>query len=126
MRFSVVLALTLAALTMAASAQKHQKPKTKPTYTEEKQAKGASRAVKAPAEHSSTAQELRRVEQSGAKASATHKGGNQAHLPPALKEKKETNPPISVSGASHPGHANKGSKKSDPYKGRLRHKGSHK
>ncbi len=123
MRFLLVLALALAGLTMTAAAQKHQKPKTKPSYNEEKSGKGSTRAVKEPGTHSSTATELRRVEQSGARASASRKAENsKARTNAALKgEKKEANPPIQSSGGSAHGAKGKGG---DQLKGRLRHKGS--
>ena len=127
MRFSLVLALSLAALTMTAAAQKHQKPKSKPSYTAEKEAKGGGgRNVKAvPAAKSSSAQELRRVEQSSAKAQGSHKADSSKRSAPALKgQKKETNPPIRLSGGG--GKGSKSGKGADPNKGRLRHKGSHK
>lgn len=113
---------------MSASAQKHQKPRAKPSYNEEKAAKSPNRTVKAPATHASTAQDLRRVEQSSAKMSGSHKAGGsqQAHTTAAaLKaEKKDSNPPIHATGSTA-GHGSKGNKGADPYKGRLRHKGSH-
>ena len=126
MKFSVVLALVFAGLTMTASAQK---PKTKPAHSEEKESskKGSHAAVKVPANHSSSAQELRKVEQSGGKASTVKKseGSQAARKNPALKpEKKDKNPPIhfaSAGGSSKGGKNNAG----DPYKGRMRHKGSH-
>ncbi len=133
MRFSLVLALALAGLTMTAAAQKHQKPKAKPSYTEEKRSgKSQTRAIKKPATHGSTAQELRRVEQSSAKVSASRKAesGKAARTSPALKgqklkgQKKEANPPIHFASSGSSGKGSK-SKGGDPTKGRLRHKGSH-
>lgn len=129
MRFWLVLALGLAVLTSSATAQKHQKPKAKPSYSEEKQAKSGARTAKAPVSHNtSAAQELHRVEQSTAKASASRRSaGNQAHMAPVLKaQKKDVNPPIHATGGSGGGHGSKSSKGGgDPNKGRLRHKGSH-
>jgi hypothetical protein len=126
MKFSVVLALVLAGLTMTASAQK---PKTKPAHSEEKESskKGSHSAVKVPANHSSAAQELRRVEGSGGKASSVKKSesGKAARKNPALKpEKKEKNPPIHFASAGSSSKSGK-NKAGDPYKGRMRHKGSH-
>ena len=126
MRFSLVLALALVGLTMTATAQKHQKPKTKPSYSEEKSGKGSARAVKEPGTHSSTATELRRVEQSGARASASRKGesSKEARTNLAVKgQKKEANPPIHFGSSGGTGHGSK-SKGGDELKGRLRHKGS--
>jgi len=127
MRFSLVLALFLAGLTMTATAEKHRRPKAKPSYSEEnKSSKGGARAVKEPATHTSAAQDLRRVEQSGARASASRKAesGKAARTNAALKgQKKEENPPIHFASSGGTGHGSKG-KSGDPLKGRLRHKGS--
>jgi hypothetical protein len=128
MRFSLVLALALASLTIPAIAQKHQKPKAKPSYNEEKQnGKGGARAVKEPTSRSSSAQELRRVEQSGARATASKKteSGKAARTNAALKgQKKDENPPIRFASSGGSGHGSKG-KTGDQLKGRMRHKGSH-
>ena len=128
MRSSLVLALALAGLTMTAAAEKHQRPKAKPSYSEEKQSgKGGARAVKEPATHASAAQDLRRVEQSSARMSASRKAesGKVARTNPALKgQKKEENPPIHFSSSGGSGKGSK-SKGGDELKGRLRHKGSH-
>ena len=127
MRFSLVLALALAILTITATAQKHQKPKAKPTYNLEKQSsKGGARAVKEPTARTSSAQELRRVEQSGARATASKKAESSkaARTNAALKgQKKEENPPIRFASSGGAGHGSKG-KGGDQLKGRLRHKGS--
>ncbi|HWZ81690.1 MAG TPA: hypothetical protein VNW47_03650 [Terriglobales bacterium] len=128
MRFSVVLALAMAGLTMTAAAQKFDKPtRTKPSHHEEKEGNKKSRAVaKEPANKNSPAQELRRAEQSSARSSVKKSGtGKAARTNPALKaQKKESNPPIHF--ASTSGSKGDGKRKAgDPYKGRLRHKGSH-
>jgi hypothetical protein len=123
MIFSLVLALMVVGLTMSATAQKqHQKPKA--SYNEEKQSSKGARAVKEPGVRTSSAQELRRVEQSSARASATHKApsGKTAHAPVLKGQKGDANPPIHFASAS-PGKGSKG-KTADPLKGRLRHKGS--
>ncbi len=129
MRFALVLASALAGLTMTAEAQKQQKPKAKPSHTSEKEVKGGGgRTAKAPAMRDSAAQDLRRVEQSSAKASASHKtqSAKAAGTAPLLKgEKSEKNPPINVAGGGGGRHGSKSSKSGDSTKGRLRHKGSH-
>lgn len=126
MRFSWVLALVLAGLTMTASAQKYQKPKAKPAHSGERQTKSQPRAVKAPPAHSSAAQELHRVEQSSARVSASRKmnSAKAARTGPVVKGQNEANPPIRFSAAGGSGHGGKG-KQGNSGKSRLRHKGSH-
>jgi hypothetical protein len=125
MRFSLVLALALAASTMTAWAQEHHKPKAKPSHTnKEVKGKSVKPAVKTPT-HVSAAQELNRVEQESARASASRKAGTRKqHMAPVLKpDKEKKTPPIRVStGGGHAGTSKQGA---NPYKGRLRQKGSH-
>src|SRR5258706_7026090 len=126
MKFAVVLALAMAGLTMTASAKKLQKPRTKPSHSEEKESKKGSHAVKEPASRTNAATELRRVEQSSSKASGSKRAESSkaARTNPALKVKeKDSNPPIHLGSSGGSGRGGK-SKAGDPYKGRLRHKGS--
>ena len=127
MRFSLVLALAVAVLTVTAMAEKHSKPKAKSSYSEEnKGSKGSARPIKEPSVRSSSAQELRRVEQSTARASASRKteSAKTARTATVLKgQKGEGNPPIHFASGGSSGKGSK-SKTGDPYKGRLRHKGS--
>ncbi|MBI3475635.1 MAG: hypothetical protein HY010_07865 [Acidobacteria bacterium] len=124
MRYAAVLALALAGLTMTASAQKPQKVKTKPSHSEEKESKG-SHAVREPANRTSAAQELKRVEQSGSKLSVRKsENAKPARVNPALRaQRKDANPPIHFASSGGSGKGGKG-KAGDPYKGRLRHKGN--
>ena len=125
MRFSLVLCLLLAALVMNASAQKHQKPKAKPSYSEEKDAKSPARAVRPPSNHSSSQQELHRLEQSSAK-TPNRTQGKAARTGPVLKsEKQERNPPIQFASTGSGSKGSKGKQGGNETKGRLRHKGSH-
>ena len=128
MKFSVVMALAMAGLTMTASAQKLQKPRTKPSHSEEKESRKGSRAVKEPANRSTAATELRRVEQSSAKISGAKKAESNkaARTNPALRVKtKDSNAPIRLGSSGGSGGGGGKGKAGDPYKGRLRHKGSH-
>jgi len=127
MRFALTMALMAACLVVGAEAQKQQKPKSKPTYTTDKSSKGSSRSVRLSSGHNNSAQELHRLEQSSAKTSAARRGSSdRAPRTGAVvrAEKQERNPPIHfASGQESKG--GKGKKGGDPYKGRLRHKGSH-
>ena len=129
MRFSLVLALALAGSTMTAWAQEHHKPKAKPSHTnKEEKGKSGKPAVKTPTAHASAAQELNRVEQGSVKASGSHRAGarKQAHMAPVLKpEREKKTPPIRFSAAGGGGHAGTSKQGANPYKGRLRQKGSH-
>jgi hypothetical protein len=126
MRFSVLLVLAVAGLTITSPAQKPQKLKTPPSHSEEKDKdKSTARAPrKEEAGRTSASQELRKVEQSSAKASG-RKSTKAARTPrnTALvkSEKKDGNPPIHF-GASGGGHKSSGKSK-DALKGRMKHKG---
>jgi hypothetical protein len=124
MRFSVVLALAIAGLTIISPAQKVQKPKGKPSYSEEKEnsKKGTHVAKDSGAGRTSAASELRRVEQSSAKASGRRTDSSKAaRNNPVLKaQRKEGNPPIHFSSTGGSGKTS--GKSGDALKGRLRHK----
>lgn len=127
MRFAVVAGLMIACLSVSAVAQKHQRPKAKPTYTAERESKGSGRVSKAPtAGHDPATQELHKLEQSSAK-SAGSRRSEDARAPRTAAvlraDKQERNPPINAKGSAH--QSGKGSKTADSSKGRLRHKGSH-
>lgn len=115
----------MAGLTVTSSAQKLQKPKGKPTHSQEREgSKKTARVGKdlAP-ERTSAASELRKVEQSSAKVSARRtENAKAARVSPVLKaEKKDGNPPIHFSAGGGSGKS-KG-KSGNELKGRLRHKG---
>lgn len=127
MRFSLVLALALAGWTMTAWAQQHNKLKVKPSHTNiEEKGKSAKPAVKTPAANASAAQELRHLEQESAKGPASRGAATRKQAHPVLKpEKEEKTPPIRFSAAGGGGHAGTNKQGANPYKGRLRQKGSH-
>jgi hypothetical protein len=128
MKFSLILALTLAALTMHATAQKYQKPKARPSHSVDKDEKSQPRSLKVTAPRDSAAQELHKAEQSGARMSVSRKAGSDkaartAQL--ARVQKQEANPPIHFTAGKSSGGGSKG-KQSNSLKGRLRQKGNHK
>jgi hypothetical protein len=121
MKISSILVLALVA-GISIGANAYQKPRVKPTYTSDKPTKntGGRASVTASQRSSSSAQELKRVEQSSARNSGAAKSG-KATAGPALKaDKSGTNPPIRLSGNGK----SKGprGKTADPSKGRLRQK----
>jgi len=127
MRSWLSLILALAWVTIPATAEKPQKPKAKPTHSEEKEGKGSAKTVKPPTNRNSSSQELRKIEQSSAKTPGARKGdSSKAPRTAAVvkPEKQERNPPIQFSSGGGGGKGSKG-KGSDPYKGRLKHKGAH-
>ncbi|HUM04211.1 MAG TPA: hypothetical protein VLT90_02045 [Terriglobales bacterium] len=125
MRLSWILPLVVAVMCLPAAAQKYQKPKAKPTYSEERSAKGSARAAKPAPSRDATAQELHRVEQSSSKVPGSRRGDSSRAPRTVVKaEKEERNPPIQATGSRSRGQGGKG-KTSNSYKGRLRHKGSH-
>ncbi len=127
MRLWLAVVLAMASLTITAMAQKHEKPKAKPSYSDEKEGKGSSRAMKQPSSRNTSGQELRRLEQSSAKTLASRKTqGNKAPRTGAVlkAEKQEKNQPIHFSSTGSR-RGGKGSKSANEFKGRLRQKGSH-
>ena len=123
-----MLALAVAGLILLSSAQNLQKPKAKPSYSEERESSnkkgGRTSTGKEPASRTSASQELRRVEQSSAKVSPARKAESTkaARSNPALKtQKKDGNPPIHFASSGHSGKG--GGKSGDELKGRLRQKG---
>jgi len=126
MRFLSLFALFLASLTLAASAQDYKTPKAKPynSVSKEKQTKtgGTDKQLKP---QTANSVELRRLEAQTAKASASNKGAKpQARTARVAKtERDKPNPPIRFSSATgtHAGMTDQGK---NPYKGRVRQKGS--
>jgi hypothetical protein len=126
MRFSLVLVLALAGLTMTAWAQEHHKPKAKASHTnKEEKGKNTKPAVKTPSTHASAAQELHRVEQESAKRTASRNSATRKSAPVLKTEKEKKTPPIRFSAAGGGGHAGSNKQGTNPYKGRLKQKGSH-
>jgi Tfp pilus assembly protein FimV len=123
MRFSLFLALVMASLSLAVSAQTYHKPKAKPVHREQ-EAKKAAPTVKEPKlQQDSAAQQLRRTEQSSAKVAASKKGQPKAGKAGLMKTQHEKpNPPIRFSSAKG-GGAGLNAKGGNEYKGRLRQKG---
>ncbi len=126
MRFSVLLALAVAGMTITSPAQNQQKVKTPSSHSEEKDnAKSTARAPrKEEAGRNSASKELRKVEQSSAKVSS-RKSTKAVRTPRntafVKSEKKDRNTPIHF-GASGGGHKSSGKSK-DALKGRMKHKG---
>lgn len=126
MRSLSLLALILAGLTLAASAQDYKVPKAKPYHSEsmEKQSKtGGTNKQLTPQTANSV--ELRRLEAQTAKATGSNQAAKQrARSARVVKtEHEKANAPIHFSSAAgtKSGMNNQGK---NPYKGRLRQKGS--
>lgn len=121
----LALAVAVVILAIPAAAEKSQKQKQKPSYSEEKGTKGSAHTMRPPSNRNSSAQELRKLEQSSAKTAGSRKGDKAPRSGAVLKaEKEERNPPIQFSSAGGGSKGAKG-KSANSYKGRLRHKGSH-
>src|SRR5882724_6345811 len=75
MRFAAIVVVLEAGLMMTAVAQRPQKPKGKPSHSEERESNKKSPRIGKDAthDHTSAAQELRRVEQSSKKVAPTRK-----------------------------------------------------
>jgi hypothetical protein len=126
MRSLSLFALILAGLTLAASAQDYKIPKAKPYHSEskEKQSKtGGTNKQLTP--QTANSAELRRLEAQTAKVSGSNQVAKQrARTARVVKtERDKPNPPIHFSSAAgtHAGATDQGK---NPYKGRVRQKGS--
>jgi hypothetical protein len=123
MRHWLILGFVLAVLTATCSAQTSATPRVKRSQADRKHSAKSVVVGKTPPPSSSQA-DLRRLEQQSAKVSASPR---VKRTPGALlkTEKQKPAPPIRVSGAGNgakgPGTTNQGK---NPYKGRLRQKGS--
>jgi hypothetical protein len=127
MRVSLILGLALALATSGAFAQKSQTPRPKKsTNVEEKKAAKVTPMVKTPTMDAS--KDLRRIEQQSAKPVSVKPAGTKASgvFKP---EKSRATPPIT---ANVPGGMGTNTKANgttnqgkNPYKGRLRQKGTH-
>ncbi|MFI5114168.1 MAG: hypothetical protein ACHP7J_03410 [Terriglobales bacterium] len=121
-----LFALILAGLTLAASAQDYKVPKAKPYHSEsrEKQNKTAG-TNKQLTPQAANSVELRRLEAQTAKATGSNQAAKQrARSARVVKtEHEKPNPPIHFSSAAgtHAGMTDQGK---NPYKGRVRQKGS--
>lgn len=126
MRFSLLLVLLWAGLSMTSFAQTHQhKPKAKPHHDREfKQQKSVVPLKGAAKADSSASQQLRKIEQEGAKSQGAKKGQAEKLKPVKLPHEKP-NAPIRVSGGAKGDHGSMATQGANPYKGRLRQKGSH-
>lgn len=132
MRISLILSLGLAALTVASSAQEnHHAYKVKPSHLNAKKSATSVPIPKTLTPSRSTSADLRRMEQETAKASATTRvarpNQNAARASLLKTEKQKPTPPINFSGAGG-GAVNRAgmtTQGKNPYKGRLRQKGTH-
>lgn len=112
-------------VSLGAYAEKQRQPKAKPSYSEERSK--ANRPMKAPAAgRSSSAQELHKIEQSGARVSVARKAeeGKSRRSAGAKPLKQDGNPPIHFASSGSSGGKGKSGQAANSYKGRLRHKGS--
>ena len=124
MRHFLILGFSLAVLTAASAAQDKQ-PQVKHFHDGTKSAKSVV-VAKTPTSTGAAAN-LRRLEQQSTKLSAPQRVKRPAGAAASLKtEREKRTPPIRISGpsigAKGPGTTNQGT---NPYRGRLRQKGSH-
>jgi hypothetical protein len=121
MRHWLILGFVLAVLTATCSAQASPKPRVK--HSQADRTHSAKSVVVGKTPPSSTQADLRRLEQQSAKVSAPPRAKRTRGTAALLKtEKQKPTPPIRAgNGAKGPGTINQGN---NPYKGRLRQKGS--
>lgn len=123
MRHLLILGFALAVLTPICSAQGSQMPRTKRSYAD--RTKSAKSGVVLPKTSNSSSNEanLRRLEQQSTKVAASPRAKRTPGTAGLVKSQEKRTPPIRVSGsgAKGAGMTNQGK---NPYKGRLRQKGS--
>ncbi len=124
MKQLLILGFALAVLTATCSAQGTQTPRIK--HSQVDQPKSAKSVVVAKTPPSSTEADLRRLEQQMTKLPAPQRVKRAPGMAPLLKtEKEKPTPPINFSSAGKstkgPGTTTQGT---NPYRGRLRQKGS--
>ena len=124
MKFSLFLALVLAGSGLTVSAQEYRVAKTKPFHTKATKAKSTAVTVKTPNPSASTAQQLHQIEQQNKRATGAQKPAARQAKVATVKAGERPNPPIRFGGAGG-GHGNMTNQGANPYKGRLRQKGSH-
>lgn len=132
MRVSLILGIALALATSAAFAQKQQtyRPK-KSTDLEGRKAAKVTPMVKTPNATTDAAKDLRRIEQQSAKAANVKPAGGKAGARSSVglkPEKSKPTPPITANVSAGMGTNTKGlgstNQGKNPYKGRLRQKGT--
>ncbi len=133
MKVSVILGLGLALATSPSFAQQPQTFRVKPSHIEDKKPAKITPMAKTPNAATDAAKDLRRIEQGSAKASASVKPAGPKHPPGSAAlfkpEKSKPMPPIDASAPGGMGTNTKGlgttNQGKNPYRGRLRQKGSH-
>jgi len=123
MRHLLIFGFALAVLTATCSAQGTQMPRTKRSYADRTKSAKSGVAVPKASSSSSTEANLRRLEQQSTKVAASPRAKRTPGTAGLMKPQEKRTPPIRVSGtgAKGPGMTNQGR---NPYKGRLRQKGS--
>lgn len=124
MKFSLFLALALAGSGLTVSAQEHHVAKAKPSHDKATKAKNTAVKLKTPNPSASTARQLHQIEQQSKRSTGTHKPAARRAKVATVKADRKPNPPIRF-GGSGGGHGSMTNQGTNPYKGRLRQKGSH-
>lgn len=133
MRVSVIVGLGLALATSTSLAQQPQTFRVKPSHVERKKPAKVVPLTKTPNAATDAAKDLRRIEKETGKTSASVTPAGPKHAPGSANafkpEKSKPVPPINASGSGGMGTNMKGmgttNQGKNPYKGRLRQKGSH-
>jgi len=121
------MALVVAALSGTAAPQEYRKLKVKPSHANAEKEKKGGEPVKMGTSKAPASQELLRVEKESSRTAVAQKAAarRQARVTPAMKPQKEPkNPTIHFSSTAGGGRGGANKKNSNPYKGRVRQKGS--
>ncbi len=126
MRFSLAVAVALVGMSLSGGAQQNNTFKVKPAPTKAPRSAPIGKTTASPTASTPASKELQNVERQSAKplASARSAGPRTGKGPAPKTARNKPNPPINFGGTGGGKGARSTNRGSDPYKGRLKQKGS--
>ena len=125
MRFSLAVAVILAGFSVSGLAQQNNTFKVKPAPTKATKSAPIGKTAASPTASTSASKELQSVERQSAKPLPSARSAAPGTKGPALKPaRNQHNPPINFGGTGGGKGARSTNRGSNPYKGRLKQKGS--
>ena len=125
MRFSLAVAVALVGMSLSGWAQQNNTFKVKPAPTKATKSAPIGKTAASPTASTSASKELQSVERQSAKPLPSARSAAPGTKGPALKPaRNQHNPPINFGGPGGGKGARSTNRGSNPYKGRLKQKGS--